>query len=132
VPSGYSSACSASSQPFSFEIAASNGFAFVCVSFSASGFFVSLMSLAVSRYELKPLDEMLVLCSDGVIENNFFCGVTANVVEAARDFVTAYGFEEAPGWLCDKAVEHSCDDNVTAVFVRFCEIKPKPRRSFKK
>ena len=85
----------------------------------------SLLSIAVSRYELKPLDEMLVLCSDGVIENKFFRSESAIVVEKARDLVTLYGFEAAPEELCSIAVDHSCDDNVTAVLVRFCEVKPK-------
>ena len=85
----------------------------------------SLLSMAVSRYELKPLDEMLVLCSDGVTDNTFFNGTTATVVEKARDLVTVYGFEVAPEELCSIAVDHTCDDNVTAVLVRFCEVKPK-------
>ena len=81
--------------------------------------------MAVSRYELKPLDEMLVLCSDGVTDNSFFNGTTATVVEKARDLVALYGFETAPEELCCIAVDRACDDNVTAVFVRFCEVKPK-------
>jgi serine/threonine protein phosphatase PrpC len=87
--------------------------------------------MAVSRYELKPLDEMLLLCSDGVFESSAFGGVTEKVIEKARECVTMYGFETTPEELCSAAVESSCDDNVTAVLVRFCEIKPKaapPRR----
>jgi serine/threonine protein phosphatase PrpC len=89
------------------------------------------MLMAVSRYELKPLDEMLLLCSDGVLFNKAFDGVTDKVVQSAREFVTTYGFETAPEELCDIAVQKQCDDNVTAVFVRFCEVKPiaaPPRR----
>ncbi len=78
----------------------------------------------VSRYELKPLDEMLVLCSDGVIDK--MIGGTTQVVETARDYVITYGFDKAAEELCETAVELFCDDNVTAVLVRFCEIKPKP------
>ena len=102
--------------------------------FAVFDLIVSLTLVAVSRYELKPMDEMLVLCSDGVFEKPFG-GVTEKVIAQARTFVTTYGFEQAPEWLCEKAVEDSCDDNVTAVFVRFCEIKPIPqpaRRPFKK
>ena len=72
------------------------------------------------------MDEMLVLCSDGVIENKFFRSESAIVVEKARDLVTLYGFENAPEELCSIAVDNSCDDNVTAVLVRFCDVKPKP------
>jgi serine/threonine protein phosphatase PrpC len=103
--------------------------------FDGLGFFhsVSLLSIAVSRYELRPLDEMLVLCSDGVIENRYFRGVSANVVEKARESVLVYGFEAAAEELCNIAIENSCDDNVTAVLVRFCEVKPfpAPPRRFK-
>ena len=100
--------------------------------FTAFDLIVSLTPVAVSRYELKPMDEMLVLCSDGVFDKPFG-GVTEKVIVQARTYVTMYGFEQAPEWLCDKAVEDSCDDNVTAVFVRFCEIKPiAARRPFKK
>lgn len=89
--------------------------------------YILLMFISVSRYELKPLDEMLVLCSDGVIENDSFkSGGTTKVVEAARECVLMYGFDSAPESLCDIAVDAHCDDNVTAVFVRFCEVKPKP------
>jgi serine/threonine protein phosphatase PrpC len=94
---------------------------------SSRFFEIRLTSIPVSRYELKPLDEMLVLCSDGVIENDSFkSGGTTKVVEAARECVTMYGFDSAPECLCDIAVETNSDDNVTAVFVRFCEVKPKP------
>jgi serine/threonine protein phosphatase PrpC len=95
---------------------------------SSYGFFDLLLTFVpVSRYELRPLDEMLVLCSDGVIENDSFkSGGTTKIVEAARECVITYGFDSAPEYLCDSAVEANCDDNVTAVFVRFCEVKPKP------
>ena len=89
--------------------------------------------MAVSRYELKPLDEMLLLCSDGVLENRSFGGVTEKVIQKARESVTVWGFEKAAEELCSVAEDSGCDDNVTAVLVRFCEIKPKaapPRRTY--